>query len=186
MNLLTILFLSTTTISGTVVLGVGLANIPQPSTTYIEGSGETAQSIARKNNDIILNSLAFKEAMIGTGLIILSVILLVGAKYRDERISILAEEQEEKIRQKTNVKTPVNKLLIKSAEPNALTNVVISERAPTQLNLLQVQRQNYPRSILKNSSLQNLNTVNKQIVPQYPRPFTKLYPGYNRQIIPVV
>jgi hypothetical protein len=126
MNLLTILFLCSTALSGVVTLSIGIANLPQPSTTYVQGSGETAQSVAEKNQSIIINSLAFKMTMIGTGLIFLFIISFLLIKHREEQLRIKDETRLEQKRlrdyqlqvekEKAQNKSPVQQLLPKSAE----------------------------------------------------------------------
>jgi hypothetical protein len=206
MNLLTILFLSISSVSGSVLLGIGLANLPQPSSSYVQGSGETAETIAEKNRIIVLNSYEFKLTMIGTGLIILAFCVLVWAKSRDERLRILDEERlelrktreknaenknpvQQLVEKKAVNKNPVQQLVEKSAELDSkISQTPVNKHIqsqPPERNVLQIQRlSTYPRPILKNAG------YNIQLTkPPYknPHPYQRNYyprPYYPRPYYP--
>jgi len=157
MNLLTILFLTSTALSGVVVFGIGIANLPQHSTSYVEGSGETAETVAEKNRTITINSAAFKETIIGTGLIILFVISLVCIKYREEQLRIKDEArlEQQKIRshrlkQENRQTRSVDQQLdykIKEVPNNKPINVQSPEYNQPTENTLQIRRELKPITI---------------------------------------
>ena len=212
MNLLTILFLLSSAFSGIVVMGIGLAKLPQPSTTYIEGSGDSAESIAKKNQAIIINSYEFKLVLIGTGLIFLALCVLVWAKHRDEQLRIIDETRLERKRvqeyqlnlekEAAKNKSPVQQLVQKSAELDSNNTQTTAAKVKPYINtqmpiakpvietrprpVLHTQRTNYPKPILKQVGF---NSIVQQHGPYtqprsyYPRPYNTLYPCYNRPVI---
>jgi hypothetical protein len=196
MNLLTILFLLSSALSGVVVMGIGIAKLPQPSTTYIEGSGDSAESIAKKNQEIIINSYEFKLVLIGTGLIFLALCVLVWAKHRDEQLRIIDETRLERKRvqeyqlnlekEAAKNKSPVQQLVQKSAELDSNTTVVssntVANTVPNQ-NIMQTNRpinpviETRPRPILNTQRTNFPKPILKQIgvnsIVQQSGPYTQ-------------
>lgn len=190
MNLFTILFLGSSALSGIVTLSIGLVNLPQPTTSYTEGSGETAQTVAEKNTEIVLQSRAFKETMIGAGLIMLFIISLSWVKYREEQLRIIDEIKELN-------KSPVQQLVPKSAELDSknkqtpINKPIQVEHSPAlkpqnliassnQDTVLDIQRQTtYPKPILKNVGFATLS-VKKPIKVAFTNPSPNPYYPYPR------
>ena len=77
-------------LSGIVILIVGVINIPSEMSPIIRKNGETYQEASdrtvREYNELIINSKGFLLAMVGTGLICLSIISLVIMIKRFNRI----------------------------------------------------------------------------------------------------
>jgi hypothetical protein len=80
-------------LSGIVILIVGVINIPSEMSPIIRKNGETYQEASdrtvREYNELIINSKGFLLAMVGTGLICLSIISLVIMIKRFNRIEDL-------------------------------------------------------------------------------------------------
>jgi len=80
-------------LSGIVILIIGVINIPSEMSPIIRKNGETYQEASdrtvREYNELIINSKGFLLAMVGTGLICLSIISLVIMIKRFNRIEDL-------------------------------------------------------------------------------------------------
>ena len=179
-------------------MSIGISNLPQPQTTYTEGS-QSADSVAKVNQQIIVQSFAFKETVIGAGLTLggLIAFLIYFKLVERAEIRIYAEEELRKARELEAKKAKEAKELeakkakeLEAKEAKEALEKALVLNVPPQKSILKVSRKNDTQTTrsAENVQMQKEIPLTHHIPPKSlplrkPLPCDKLYTAYPRASI---